>query len=99
MNKREDHFAAYDQSISELGRRLDALRVLAYRLRSDHRGELERRLDAARGLHLKVAARLEDLRRADEDRWLPARDHADETLARLTRDLTALEADATGMAA
>lgn len=71
--------------------RLDRLRSIVERLAHQGREELERELDALRGQHNRVIARIESVHRATDDAWLFAQAKADQAIAELMGGLDALE--------
>jgi len=79
--------------------RLDRLNRLVERTRGLDRRAWQRDLDHLRGACNRVAARIEDVRRAPEDAWQTGRMPTDTALAALLGELERLEGRITPLAA
>ncbi len=77
----------YERELNEAGQRLESLRASIHRLRLDLRPDWERRLDDLRGRHNRGVARLEALRRASTECWVPAAERAEEAFLALREAL------------
>ncbi len=81
----------YERELTEAGHRLESLRSCIQRLRLDLRPDWERRLDDLRGRHNRGAARLEALRRASAEGWVPAAERAEEAFLALREALVRVD--------
>lgn len=77
----------YERELKQAGEQLEHLRNTVHRFRLDLRPDLERRLDDLRGRHNRGSARLEALRRCNQESWRSAAEHAEEAFAALREAL------------
>lgn len=89
--QRQAHDSKCRDFLQNSGDRLDRLRSLAERSAPDGREELERALDALRGQHNRLAARVEAARMANDDAWAFARASVDQAVEEVTAGLDSIE--------
>ena len=80
-----------ERELNEAAQRLESLRASVHRFRYDLRSDWERRLDEVRGRHNRCIARLEALRRANPESWIPAAERAEEAFKTLREALARVD--------
>ncbi|HYG91027.1 MAG TPA: hypothetical protein VD978_32765 [Azospirillum sp.] len=90
-HQRHSHEALCHKLLSEATDRLEQLRSTVERGDTDGRLDLERALDAARGLRNRALARVEAARQASDDAWTFACAQADQAIDELLQAINDLE--------
>ncbi len=97
--RRDRYLTDATTALAEAAGRLDRLQARVQRVRGIDRRAWQHELDLLRGGCNRVAARIEDVRRAPEDAWQTARLHTDTALSGLIAGLDRLEGLITPLAA
>jgi len=82
----------YNAKITEAGHRLERLLRLVPALHAEVKHDLERSLDDVRGRLNRASAKVEGLRRANDDGWRSAKDQADHAFDALSEAFEVVEA-------